>query len=346
MFGRHSSGIQLTWRDPGAAWQTASTGDSATGAVLAGSGTGDWPASLAVARGADNVEHGWVVWAGRSAGTVRTLQMRHLTGLDAPGGPRLGPLVTLAAPVGGAYRADGAVERGPDGALRVAVVHTRGVGDATYELAVGWLSDPTSDAPSLVSPAVLERTTYSSAHFASLVSTPAGLRAVARAGYSQLFVYVHDRAAGLDQWTLGSTGAGVPSTASPNGTGLPSGEVLVTFEDDVTNHVSATFLVSAAGTTITPLAQLAGLAQPTVVTNGSDVVLVAVRAADGALVSRTWTGGVWSGEDRVEVAASATGGSLGWPNAARDAAGTLLVLLEGTGTSDSRSSVWAHQRTL
>ena len=55
--GRHASGVQLAWRDRGTrVWSTATTGAVEDGALLSGTGTGDWPASIAVVREEDGQE--------------------------------------------------------------------------------------------------------------------------------------------------------------------------------------------------------------------------------------------------------------------------------------------------
>lgn len=344
--GRHSSGVQLTWRDAGGAWQTASTGESTTGGVLTGTGTGDWPASIVVAN--DGAQHAWVVWARPtySSSTVRPLQLRRLTELDAPGGPHLGPLVTLDAPVGGAWKADAGVELQPDGTSRVAVSYSRAVGGGAFEVVTGWLDGLSTATPALSGLVVLERTTTST-HYASLVSTSVGLRAVARTGSggARLQVFGHDTGTAPTQWSLRGTGPAMPNGASPTGAALDGGELVVSFEDDLTNHVTNVLRISASGATITSILRQSGLAQPAVAGNGASAVLVGVRGSDGALVSRTWSAGTWTA-DRVEVAPGATGGVLAYPNVLREAGGTLRVLLEGHGTSTSRSSVWAVQRSL
>ncbi len=46
-------------RPPSGTWQTSATGATASGAMLSGTGTGDWAASIAVARDAAGAEHAW-----------------------------------------------------------------------------------------------------------------------------------------------------------------------------------------------------------------------------------------------------------------------------------------------
>lgn len=345
VWGRHGSGVQLSWRDPAEAWQTASRGESTTGALLSGTGTGDWPASIAVATDATGAEHAWVVWSGQNSSGLRPLQMRRLTGLDAPEGPVLGPVVTLDPAPRGAYKADLAFERGPDGRDRGFVLYSRRVGDTAYELTGLWFSDLMSDAPAIDGSALLE-TTSSSSHYGSLVAATGGLRAVTRAGSGggSLRVFVHDAGAPADVWRSGAAGPAIVSGGSPSGAALSSGEVVAAVEHDVTAHAITVYRTSADGATGAVLLSETGLAQPTVTTDGTRVWLLAVRLSDGAVVSREWTPAGW-GADRVEVAAS-SGGPLAWPNALRQADGRLRLLVEGAGSSSTRSSVLSWERPL
>jgi hypothetical protein len=134
LHGVHSSGVQLAWRDEGGTWQTRSTGDSTGGEVIAGTGTGDWPASLAVTTDASGAQSAWVVWSGPNASALRPVAMRRLSDLDAPGGPRFGPALTVDSAPRGAYKADIAFETGADGVVRGCVLYSRRVGDTQYEL--------------------------------------------------------------------------------------------------------------------------------------------------------------------------------------------------------------------
>ena len=341
--GRHRSGVQLTWRDPGGAWQTSSTGASTSGGVLTGTGTGDWPASLAVAKDASGVEHAWVVFTGPAASALRPVQMRRLSNLDDPAGPFLGPLVTVDPAPLGAFRADIAFENG-----RGCVLYSRQVGDTAYEVTTVWFTALGTDTPTFSDRTVLHSTT-SKYQYGSLVATAAGLRAVARTGTSsnpKLQIYTHAASAPLTSWAKGATGPFLPYGSSPNATALSSGEVVVAVEDDTTNDVGLVYRFSADGTTGTTMLRQTGFAQPTIVSDGSGLTLLASRTADGALVSRTWsaTGG-WTTADRVEVDPAQTG-RLAWPNALRQTDGRLRVLAEGPGTTTSTSSVWGYARSL
>jgi hypothetical protein len=338
--------VQLAWRDPAGAWQTRSTGASTDGSLLAGTGTGDWPASIAVARDSTGAEHAWVVWSGMNSGGVRPVQMRRLTDLDSPGGPAVGPVVTVDPAPRGAYKADIGFEQGPNGAMRGCILYSRRVGDSVYELTAVWLTDLTSDEPVLEERATLE-TSASSAHFGSLVPSAAGLRAITRAGGTggSLRLYAHEASSPLTTWHASATGPPIPAGSSPTGVALNNGEILAVVEDDVTNHASLIYRFAASGATGEPALRLAGLAQPSVATDGTNAWLVGVRQSDGLIVSRSFSpADGWSTSDRVEIGADA-GGRLAWPNLLRDAGAGLKLLAEGPGAAANTSSVWAFERS-
>jgi hypothetical protein len=116
--GRHATGVQLAWRDPGGTWETASIGAFLNGLVLTATGTGDWTASIALARDSQGAEHAWVVWAPPSYATTGALQLIRLSELDGRSGPSIDAKTTIGSPTAGTYRPDLAFERGPDGTMR------------------------------------------------------------------------------------------------------------------------------------------------------------------------------------------------------------------------------------
>lgn len=339
--GRHDEGVQLAWRDPAGGWRNDTTGALTDGLLLRGTSTGDWPASIAVARDAAGREHAWVVWSGVKSSGARAVRMRQLTDLDAPAGPRVGPVVTVDAPELGAYRADVAFERRPDGSVRGCVLWSRRISD-TYEIATAWF-DPFAAEPAVGAATVLYRST-SSARFGTLASTPQGLRAVTRAGSGKLVLYSH-AAGDSTSWSRGAAGPYISSRSAPSAVGLGSGEVVVAVERDVSNHVTGLYRFSASGGSVSRELELTGAAQPTVAAGPDGRAVVAVRSGSGDLVSRERsTSGAWSSADRVEVPATQARGPLKFPNALRDADGRLRVLVEGPNGSTYRSSVLAYQR--
>jgi hypothetical protein len=344
--GRHSSGVQLAWRDPAGGWRTVSTGASSDGGILTGADTGDWPASIAIGRDANGSECAWVVWSGYNGSSGTAFAMRRLTNLDDPAGPRIGPVVTIdPGTSGGAYRGDIALERRSDGVMRGVVVWSRNAGDGSFELVTKWFTDLSSDTPVMRDAKVLERST-SSTHFGSLVATPSGMTVVGRIGNGTLGSFSHSASAALTTWSTGSKGPSISSRSAPTAVALSSGAVLTAVERDATAHVSNVYRLVPGRSGISSVLQLNGYAQPALAADGGRAWLVGVRSADGNLVSRAFdpTRG-WSASDRLEVGPEA-GGGYAWPNAVRDAAGRLRFVFEGTGSTLYRSAVLAFQRPL
>jgi hypothetical protein len=343
VYGRHASGVQLAWRDPGGAWRTETAGALADGGVLTGTGTGDWPTSIAVGRDSAGAEHAWIVASGRDSGSLRPLQLRRLGDLDAPGGPTVGPLVTLDSPPGGAFRADVAVETAPGGTSTVFVVWSRSLGTGGYELAVAPLSDLDSDAPALLIRKTLLSGT-SNARFGSLVPAPAGMRVLARGSSSVLTLFGHAAGSRADAWSKFGSGPYISSSAAPTGVALSDGRILAAVEEDVSAHVSRVYRFPAGGGTPVRDLDLRGYGQPSIATDGAGAWLVAVRQADRRIVSRARAaGGGWTSSDRLEIGAEAAG-PFAWPNLARAVDDRLRFVVEGPGASSSRSSVMAFQR--
>jgi len=341
--GRHATGVQLAWRDPGGGWQTRTTGARPDGLLLSGTGTGDWPASIATARDGNGEQHAWVVWAGRNADARRSVQMLRLDELDAAAGPTIGAVTTVDAPALGAYRADVAFERSSDGTTRGTLVWSRRAADTRYEIVTGWFSDLTSPTPTVHDAKVVYAST-SSGRYGTLVSAAAGMRLVARASGGALRVYSHGATAPLTSWTAGATGTAVSSSGSPTGVALDSGEVLAATDTDSVNGIVKVQRFSATGAPREPELTLTGYRQPTLASDGTNAWLVLVRASDGYVVSRQLADGAgWSTDDRVEIGA-AGGGNHAWPNALREADGRLRFIVRGPAGSSRKSAALAFQR--
>jgi glucose/arabinose dehydrogenase len=340
-----ATGVQLSWRDAGGGWRTQSTGASANGQLATASGSATWPASIAVARGAGGSQSAWVVWTAASSSSLRPVQMRRLSNVDSPSGPTIGPIVTVDAPAAGAYRADVAAERLPDGSDRVALLWSRRVNTTTtsgttssYDTVLAWLSDVTADAPTIVARRTLYTST-SSARYGSLVPTSAGMRMVARSP-GNLRLFSHAVGAPLDTWVAGATGAVISSTSSPTAVALSGGEVVAAAESDTTNHVVTVQRFTAAGTGVVTLLSATGYREPSVASDGTRVWLVMVRLSDGAIVSREQSAAGWTG-DRVELAGAA---GYAWPSVMRDASGRLRIIVRGPAVGTKYPTV-AYQRT-
>jgi len=337
--GRSGQGVQLAWRDPSGGWQRQSTGARSDGLLLSGTGTGDWPASIAVARDAAGQEHAWVVWAGPSAAARRSLQMVRLSNLDAAGGPTVGATQTIEAPALGAYKPDVAFERASDGSSRGVLVWSRQISTTTYEIVTGWFTDLSSPTPSVTDRTVIHSSTSSARHGA-LVPGAGRTRVVARAS-SALKVYSHGAAAPLGSWTSSASGTPLGSSSSPVGVELTSGEVLAVGEGTTTGNVQVQRF-GADGTVRPVELSLSGYRYPTIASDGVSAWIVMVRTLDGVVVSRQLTaGGGWSTSDRIEI--QGAGGAHTWPNAARVVDGRLRFVVSGLG-SGGGSSVLAFQR--
>ena len=341
-----SASIRLAWRDPSGGWQRRTTGANGEGLVLSGSGSGDLPTSIAVAKDRSGVERAWVVWSGRSASSRRSVQMARLDDLDAPGGPTIGPVKTVDAPALGAFRADVAFERAPDGTQRGVLVWSRQTGEATFEIVTGWFTDlGGSSTPAIHDVKTIYTTADSSNRFASVVPAANGTRVLARSTSGAMRVYAHASAAPLTAWTASAVGAPVSSSGSPTGVGLDNGDLLAAADAD-TSGVVKVQRFTAGGVAATPELTLSGYTQPTLASDGAKAWLLMVRLSDGYVVSRKLTPGVgWDTADTVEIGAQG-GGNHAWPNAIRQTDGRLRFVVRGPAGASGRSSVLAFQRGL
>jgi PKD repeat protein len=340
--GRASSGVQLAWRDPAGTWQTTTTGATSTGGLLSGTGTGDWPASIALAPDSAGSEHAWVVW-GASAANGNAIQMRRLSGLDSAGGPSVGPVVTVDAPSLGAFRPDIALERTATGTQSAAIVWSRRASKQRYELVTGWFDNLGTDTPPIHDASVLFSANQS-ASFGGLAPSAAGMKMVARATSGTLRLYRHALSDPLTTWNVSASGGSISASSSPTAVALSSGNVLTAVESDTTNQVvQVKRFPGGAGTPTTDL-QLTGYRQPVLASDGVRAWLVMVRGSDGLVVSREMSAtGAWSWADRVEVDASG-GGNFAWPNVVRDVDSRLRLVVRGPAGGSASSAVLAFQR--
>jgi hypothetical protein len=347
VYGAHAEGVQLAWRDTSGGWQTATRGEVTDGLLLGGTGTGDWPASIAVARDTAGAEHAWVVWSGprASSSTPRSVQMRRLTGLDDPAGPRVGPVVTVDAPALGAFRADIAFERSSTGAMRGVLAWTRKTSTAPmYEIATSWFTDLSTDTPAFTGAKVLT-SSESANRYVTLVPAPGGIRAVQRGSSSKLRFSLHSNSAGLTTWTTSVSGAVIDANGVPSSVSLGSGALLATA--DLLNSAGTVIVQrwNAAGSAVSTDLQLTGYRNPVLATDGTRAWLVMVRRSDGFVVSRQYdptTG--WTATDRLEIGSEGGGGHT-WPNVVRDVDGKLRFTVRATGSTTTRSAVLAYQRS-
>jgi hypothetical protein len=340
VYGKHASGVQLAWRDPGAGWRTETSGAVSSGLLLGGTGTGDWPASIAVATDASGNESAWVVWSRATFGSNRPVQLRRLSDLDAPGGPRVGPIVTIDAPSLGAARADLAFEQQPDGSSKGFVVWTRRVSENDSEVVGAWFEALELDAPPLTFTTIVAA--GSGARTATLAPTPAGLRLVTRTSSARLRLFGHDP--GSDGWWAGAQGVSVTSSSRPTAVASDAGDVIVAVESDTTAGLSVVQRLTR--TSVVDEVSLSGYGMPSLATDGVSVWMVAVRKSDGFVVSRRrGPDSAWEGTDRVEIGAEG-GGGYAWPNLLRQVDGRLRLIVQGPAGDASRTSVLAYQRSV
>lgn len=343
--GRHKSGVELRWRDPGGSWQSRTTGSSADGVLLSGTGTGDWPASIALARNSTGVQRAWVVWGRNSYSSLQPVRFAVLSDLDAPDGPRIGPVQTVDAPPLGAIKPDIAFERIPGGGERGALIWSRRTGDSAYEIVTSWFSDLDSDGPVVTDPTVI-LTSTSSSRYGTLVAAAGGAQAVVRGASGRMTSYIHYAGAPLTSWLAGAGGATIDG-GYPTATALSSGSVLAAAETNTATHVVTVQRFSSAGSPSPPELQLSGYSQPTIASDGARAWIVMVRQADGLVVSREYSPDAgWSAQDRVEIGPEG-GGNHAWPNAIRVTDGRLRFVVRGPlGPSLQQCAVLAFQRLL
>jgi hypothetical protein len=348
--GIHAVGIQLAWHDYQAGWRTTTTGSVTDGVLLSGTGTGDWPASVVVVRGKDGKDHGWAMWGGTAGWgeTPRPIDMRHLSNLDSPSGPTVGPAVRVAAPgVAGNGRADIGFETLSDGTVRgfVTWVKRLSTQDSTSDQMVQSFTGVETNAPKLGKPVNLF--TSESQRVATLVPDVKGrgIRLMLRRATNGMAVYRHNPKSADGGWSAGAEGAVVPPSSRLTATGLASGETLAVVESDVTNHVVIAQRFGADGSPRPVELQLNGYREPNIASTAGGAVLVAIRQSDGFVVSRTLTSSSWSTADRVELGAEG-GGNYQWPNALRESTGMLRFVVRGPSGGPNRSAVLSVARTL
>jgi hypothetical protein len=86
-----------------------------------------------------------------------------------------------------------------------------------------------------------------------------------------------------------------------------------------------------------------GYAQPAIARDDSGVRLIAIRLADGFVISRAGsTGGDWKSTDRVVIGPEA-GGNHSWPSVLNSPSGGLRFVVRGPTQSVNGSSVLAYE---
>ena len=345
--GRHATGVQLAWRNPWGPWRNDTSGSVSDGILLKGTGTGDWSASIVVAEDNLGEEHAWVVWSGPTSASTKPLQMRRLSDLDAPGGPSVGPVVTIA-PAGvsgttGNSRVDLGFETSPDGSQRGLITWTRRTASTSWRVDYAWFTDLSTDTPAMQSTGTLF-TAPSGGYQGTLTPTPNGIAWVGRFPSGTLRTFRHDTSQSLATWSQSSAGIGISSGSYPSAVTLDSGDILAAVESDTGRDIVKVQRFTPAG----PAASFsfpAGYAQPTIATDGTQAWIVMVRVSDGVVVSRLFDGSAWSSEDVVEMGPE-SGSAYAWPNALRTTDGRLRFIVEGPIGGPAQNAVLAFQRPL
>ncbi|MGH2791654.1 MAG: hypothetical protein ACRDJ0_11845 [Actinomycetota bacterium] len=317
VYDPHGSGVQLSWKDAGTAdWSRQTQGEVSDGQLLGPDIGNDRPASIVVDAAGESA---WVVWAGYNFNLISEVRMRRLTDLDAPGGPAVGPEVTLRPAGMGSARLDTVFAGGS-----VYLSWVERTASTTYQLMVARLSDD-SATPTLTDVASLWSGSAKGAT-GTLVPTAQGLRLAART--TKLRIYSHASGA---SWTQGSGGATLNAQARPAAIALDSGAILVATQSDfkIGGIKVFRFTNSGAGAPAVEVLTGAGYAEPTLVHTGGENALVVMVKDDDTLVSRARTDGTWSDIDTVELTA-ADSGNYEWPNALRHPThGRLELLVSG-----------------
>ena len=329
VYDPHGNGQQLVWRNRRGRWRTRTRGKVRHG-FFSAAHSADRPASIVVGRDGRGREHAWVVWAaGDFTGGELPLLMRRLTSLNAPRGPRVGPMVTLAPTGSGHARPDIALEDG-----RAAVVWVDRTADGSFDLTVGWVSSLGRPRPELVSQTVL-LSTRRSAPTATLVPTPDGLRVVASSGRGKLRLFKHDEDSPLTRWQRAGGGLDIARRSKPTAVVLGRKQIIGAAEGRRGGVLRVVRFRLRGRPKV--LLRVRGYSQPSLSRVGRTVVLVMVRTRDGRVVSRTLRrGGGWTKRDRTLIRSTGRR-HLAWPNTMRRS-DRLRFLVQGARCPSTTSS--------
>jgi hypothetical protein len=329
IFDPDGSGVHLSWRDGDGPWSTQSIYG------VSDEAPSDRPASIAL----DGTGNAWVVWSGYNFSSPLPLRLRRLTNLDAPGGPTVGPVVTVQSAGQGNAFADLAFWNG-----RGFIVWLQRTGSTSYSLKTTQFSELGTDEPAFENTATLYSGSASTTS-GTLVPTPAGVRVVARAGSLKVFSNTSG-----GQWSAGSASTKAPAKAKPSAIAFGN-DILATFQaapfnDDIVKVVRFSNTGnSVSNSLVTPR----GYIQPSIAGDASRAWLVMVaKGTTRSVVSRQFDGSAWGG-DVTEISASApNGGDYAYPSALREVDGTLRFLVDGKRcpSSGARNAVLAFERTV
>jgi hypothetical protein len=347
LYDVHGVGQQLVWRNSAnSRWRTRTRGDTSHGFIPDGR-LGDRPASIALAPDKRGRQHAWIVWSGYEfAQNPLPVKMRRLSGLDAPGGPRVGRSVKIAKMGKGNARVDVAFERAGGGRFRGVISWVRRIRRHRYQLVVRWFTQLGTNTPPTHHGRVLVAGRRPSLT-GTLVPSRRGMRLVARTASGKLKVFTHPRRAPLWKWRRSEAGIPVSAGARPSGVMLGRGRVGAAAESSSRRDVVTVVRFSPTGKKARVMLRLRGHGEPTLAARGDRAWLVMTRRRDGAVVSRSFRlGSGWTQRDRLEIG-SRNGTGHRWPNVLRAPRGRLGLILGGPGcpTSNARS-VLAYQRKI
>lgn len=346
LHGKHRDGVQLVWRDRGKpTWVTSTRGSVSDGRLLSSTGTGDWTASIVVARVGD-VEHAWVVMAHDGYRTAPApVWFRRLSALDAPEGPTVGPAVALTDPDVYTKRADLRAGQGADGALRLSVVWTERAGRIN-RVRAAWL-DTGIDEPSLAGITDLTMASSREVH-GSFVETdaPAPLVLVVKGASGKIRLHRHASLQPGTPWSAGAATADAGTAKNaPHGVVTADGTILVVVQPDPTIPSTTAFRFSPDGATVATAApRLENLGAPALSIVGSQTWIVTLRGSDRAVVASRLAATGWS-DERVLLPGSSSAGLADAPNVEkRSRDGRLRVIVRGGSPGSSKHDVLFVQR--
>lgn len=365
--GKHLTGVQLAWRDPGGEWQNATTGRASNGLLWANGGTGDWTASIAVGVDSQGVEHAWVVWGGWSGTGDRAIAITRLNKIDSDNGPQIGPVVPIA-PSGEddmGSKVDLALEPKPSGGFRGVVSwqrqteSTSEISGGKWELVTKWFTDLDSDSPTFHDEKVLLTSSGSGGYsrVVTLAPGPFGVHAVVRSNEGRIALHSHNAGDPLSTWAQTAGDTVIAAGTHPSAVTLDSGDVVAVVTSSSSNHTVSVVTWDAQGSGFSALTTQGN--HPSAATNGTDVWIVMATPVDDPI--QETSGSIFSQQldtssaqlgPRVEEISAEQCDPLGipvgceWPNAVRRVDGRLRFIVEGPQFDDNQSSVLAYQRTL
>jgi hypothetical protein len=255
--------------------------------------------------------------------------MRRLSSLNAPRGPRVGPMVRLAPTGSGHARPDIALEGG-----RAAVVWVDRAADSSFELSVGWITNLSRPRPDLVSRTTL-LSSRRTAPAATLVPTSDGLRVVVSSGRGKLRLFKHDEDAPLTRWQRAGGTLDVARRSKPTAAVFGRKQIVAAAGGRRGGILRVVRFRRSGRPKV--LLRLRGYSQPSLTRVGRSVVLVVVRGRDGRVVSRTLRPrGDWTRRDRAELRPTGRR-HLAWPSTMRRS-GDLRFIVQGARCPSSPTS--------